>query len=146
MRSSISHVIFWVASSQRTSIVRISFLLSCLTWESKILASPTPIVRSSRTWTSSSSGTFVGSAVYFLNCDTWKTLCRLAKWGGKTISYAAGPILFVIWYGPMNLGVSFLDLITLLISTISVTWRNTWSPGSNSSGLLRLSAYDFYRL
>jgi len=140
MRSSISHVISWVASSQRTFTVRISFPLSCLTWEFRILTGPTPMVRSSRTWTSSCSSKWVGSITYFLNCDTWKTLCRFARWGGKAISYGAGPILLMIWYGPMNLGVNFLDLRALPIPVVGVTLRNTWSPASNSSDLLLLSA------
>ena len=45
MRSSISHVISCVASSQSTFTVRISFPLSCLTWESRILTGPTPSFR-----------------------------------------------------------------------------------------------------
>ena len=46
--------------------------------------------------------------MYLLSCDTWKTLCRFAKCGGRTISYATGPIHLMIWYGPMNRGVNQL--------------------------------------
>ena len=110
MTSSISHVISWVASSHRTFTVMFSFPLSCFVWESKILTRPAPMVKSSRICTSSSSRICVGSAMYFLNCDTWKTLCKFPKCGGSAISYAAGPILLMIWYGLMNRGVNFLDL------------------------------------
>jgi len=50
---------------------------------------------------------------------------QICQVGGKEISYVVGPILLVIWYGPMNLGVSFLDLRALPIPVVGVTLRNT---------------------
>jgi len=124
MTSFISHVISCVVSSQSTFTVFISLLLSCLIWVSSIRVGPTGMVRSSRTCTLSDSNTLSRLAMYFLNCETWNTLCKLARWGGKAISYVAVPILRVIWYGPINLGVNFLDLRTLPIPVVGVTRRN----------------------
>ena len=146
MSSSISHVASYVASSQRTFTARTSFLLSFLTWESTILTGLTSNVRSSLNWTSSVSNTWLRSAMYLRNWDTWNTLCKLARCGGNAISYAIGSILLLIWYGPINFGVNFLDLIALPMPVVGVTRKNTWSPAWNSSSLILLSAYDFYLL
>jgi len=143
MRSSISHIASCVASSQRTFTVRISFPLNFLTLESTILIGFTSNIRSSLIWTSSASSTWVGSTMYFRNWDTWNTLCKFARCGGNVISYATCPIILLIWYGPINFGVNFLDLIALPIPVVGITLRNTWSPSLNSSGLLLLSTYDF---
>jgi len=110
-----------------------------LTWTSNMRTGLTSMVKSPRTCTSSASNTWSGLPMYFLNCETWNTLCKLARWGGKSISYVFVPIFRVIWYGPINLEVNFLDLRTLPIHVVGVTQRNTWSPSSNSNGRLLLS-------
>jgi len=86
---------------QSTFTVRISFPLSCLTWESNILTSPTPNIKSSRTWTSSSSNTCIGLAMYFLNYDTWKTYASLpsamVKWSHRLLDLSSVLFDMVRW-------------------------------------------------
>ena len=42
--------------------------------------------------------------MYFLDIDTWNTLCTLEREGGRASLYATGPILLSILKDPMNRG------------------------------------------
>jgi len=114
-----------VLLSQMTWTSRMDFPLSCLIWTSPKPTGWTSTVRSPLLCRSSISSTWEGSGTYFLSCETWNTEWRLAKGGGRAISYATSPILLRIWYGPMNLGDNFFERVALPTPVVGVILKKT---------------------
>ena len=80
------------------------------------------------------------SLTYFRSIETWNTSCTAVIDSGKDRRYARAPTCSRISKGTMSLGLSFSFLPNLIIPRNGETFKNTFSPTSNSKGLHLLSA------
>ena len=140
MNTLVFQVVFSTVSLlHNTLTIEIIFFLSYFIPWSIMSTGCTSKDKSSLSSTGRALNTCDGFETYFLNIDTWKTLCIWSNFGGNSKYYATGPILSRILNIPMYLGLSFSLFWNQITSFQGATSRNTMSSTSNFKSFHQIS-------